>query len=254
MLAAAPIIHVVAETLREYAVGNLVVDPVMVSTSGHALLDEEAVDVLTGELFPLATLVTPNLAEAERLSGLELRGLERPAPGGRAHPGHGPGRGGDQGRAPRGGRRPGRRPPLHPGRRHRQVQRAAPRRACAPHGSGCTFSAAIAAYLARGETLPNAVRKAKRLVTAAIERGPGDGPGLPPRPPPARRARGRTPFTRCGSKRWRHLFRHRQHHGRHPVGRVERRPHLVEQFPAAARAMLTSGKGRPPSMAWPSEW
>lgn len=71
MLYDAPVIHAVAETLKKYRVKNLVIDPVMVSTSGSPLISDDAVDTLVSELFPLATLVTPNKAEAIRLTGTD---------------------------------------------------------------------------------------------------------------------------------------------------------------------------------------
>lgn len=183
MLASAPIIRAVAETFREYTVANLVVDPVMVSTSGHSLLDEEAVGVLTGELFPLAALVTPNLAEAERLSGLELRGLNDLTGAAERILAMGPGavliKGGH---LETGG---GQAVDLLFSREGGIDRFSAPRvPGVRAHGSGCTFSAAIAAYLARGEALPDAVRKAKRLVTAAIERALEMGGGAHPVHPP----------------------------------------------------------------------
>ena len=187
MLASAPIIRAVAETFREYGAGNLVVDPVMVSTSGHALLDEEAVGALTGELFPLAAVVTPNLAEAERLSGTELRGLGDLPRAARRILEMGPGavliKGGH---LETGG---GRAVDVLFSRAGGVDRFSAPRvPGVRAHGSGCAFSAAIAAFLARGEALPDAVRKAKRLVTAAIERALEMGGGAHPvHPPPGRR-------------------------------------------------------------------
>jgi hydroxymethylpyrimidine kinase/phosphomethylpyrimidine kinase len=184
MLANAPIIRMVARTLSEYGVDNLVVDPVMVSTSGHALLDEEAVEVLTSELFPLATLVTPNLHEAARLSGLDLHGLDDFARAAERILAMGPYavviKGGhfeaDGGQAV----------DLLFTREGGIDRFSAPRRAgVKPHGSGCVFSAAIAAHLARGDALPDAVRKAKRVVTAAIERSLEMGRGSHPVHPPS---------------------------------------------------------------------
>jgi hydroxymethylpyrimidine/phosphomethylpyrimidine kinase len=179
MLAGAPIIRTVAATLREYAVENLVVDPVMVSTSGHSLLDEEAVEVLVSELFPLAALVTPNLQEAEKLAGIELRGGNDLAEAARRILAMGPRavliKGGhlelDQDQAvdflftPGGG----------------MDRFSVPRRPdVRAHGSGCVFAAAIAACLARGDGLADAVRKAKRVVTGAIDRALEMGRGAHP--------------------------------------------------------------------------
>jgi len=76
MLSSATIVTAVASAMRDLALSPLVVDPVMVSTSGHRLLDEDAVEVLREEILPLAALVTPNIQEAERLSGIEIRDEE----------------------------------------------------------------------------------------------------------------------------------------------------------------------------------
>ena len=73
MLGDAGVMRAVAACLREYKPQNIVVDPVMVSTSGHVLMDEDAVKTFVGELLPLATLLTPNIPEAERLSGMTIR-------------------------------------------------------------------------------------------------------------------------------------------------------------------------------------
>ena len=73
MVASAPLIRVIADRLTHYQVQNLVVDPVMVSTSGSRLLEEEALEALREQLLPLATLITPNIPEAEVLSGLSIR-------------------------------------------------------------------------------------------------------------------------------------------------------------------------------------
>lgn len=82
MVASAPLIRVIADRLTHYQVQNLVVDPVMVSTSGSRLLEEEALEALREQLLPLATLITPNIPEAEVLSGLSIRdgrGMEEAA-------------------------------------------------------------------------------------------------------------------------------------------------------------------------------
>lgn len=76
MVSSAPLIEVIADKLTEYRVENLVVDPVMVSTSGSRLISEEAIETLKRRLLPLATLATPNLAEAEVLSGRSIHTAE----------------------------------------------------------------------------------------------------------------------------------------------------------------------------------
>ena len=74
MLHSAEVVETVAEKIEEYSIRNLVVDPVMVSTSGHRLIEESAVEVLKKRLFPLARVITPNLPEAEILIGRAIPG------------------------------------------------------------------------------------------------------------------------------------------------------------------------------------
>ena len=176
MLSSAPIIEAVADRVRQHRVGNLVVDPVMVAKSGDRLLREDAVDALRALLLPLATVVTPNIPEAEVLTGSPIAGVEdarRAARvlveemGARAavvKGGHGRGPAVDV---------------FYDGRETRLLR--APRiETTNTHGTGCTFASAIAAGLARGLPPLAAVRLAKRYVTAAMRRafplGGGHGP------------------------------------------------------------------------------
>ena len=76
MVSSSGIIHVISEKFQEYAVKNIVVDPVMVSTSGSKLLSDDAIKALTGELLPLADVITPNIPEAEVLSGYSISNNE----------------------------------------------------------------------------------------------------------------------------------------------------------------------------------
>ncbi|WP_026834486.1 bifunctional hydroxymethylpyrimidine kinase/phosphomethylpyrimidine kinase [Eubacterium xylanophilum] len=73
MVSEASLIRVIADKLRKYGAKNVVVDPVMVATSGSSLINNEAVRVLSDELFPLATVITPNIPEAEALSGMSIK-------------------------------------------------------------------------------------------------------------------------------------------------------------------------------------
>lgn len=73
MLSSTEIIEVIGKKLREYGAKNIVIDPVMVATSGAKLIADEAIEALKKELFPLATVITPNIFEAEILSGLEIK-------------------------------------------------------------------------------------------------------------------------------------------------------------------------------------
>jgi hydroxymethylpyrimidine/phosphomethylpyrimidine kinase len=170
MLFSATAIETVADFLSEHPV-PLVVDPVMVASSGARLLRRDAVQTYVDRLFPLATVVTPNLPEAEVLAGgpgsrLELaeRIHELGAPAVVVTGGHG-------------------QPAvdhLFDGRDH--VELPVPRHAvAATHGAGCTHSATLAAGLARGLTLRAAAEEAARAASSAVEHGlvelgAGEGP------------------------------------------------------------------------------
>jgi hydroxymethylpyrimidine/phosphomethylpyrimidine kinase len=170
MLFSRTIIETVAGFLERHRV-PLVVDPVMVASSGARLLREDAVDVLVERLFPLATVVTPNLMEARALAGGEgsRRGLAeaihaRGAPAVIVTGGHG-----DE-------------PVDHLFDGADHVEIPVPRHAvAATHGAGCTHSAALAGLLAHGWPLAAAAREAAVLAARAVEHGHpelgrGDGP------------------------------------------------------------------------------
>ncbi len=165
MLFNAAIIEAVAATLARHRLRSLVVDPVMVATSGAMLLQKKAVAVLCRELLPQAAVMTPNLAEAEVLTGhrIDSRPALREAAWSLA----------DRFEVPvlvKGGHLPvaGRVwDVLYDGRELYEFSAAHVPRAN-PHGAGCTFSAAIAAGLARGDTLQRAVQRAKRFIARAI--------------------------------------------------------------------------------------
>jgi hydroxymethylpyrimidine/phosphomethylpyrimidine kinase len=186
MLASAPIVRAVAARLAVHlpAAGlpPVVLDPVMVAKGGDPLLADDAVEALVGELLPLATLVTPNLPEAVRLTGLAAGDeLERRAVA-RALAAHGPAvlvKGGHSATA---ADAPADDPVLDlllaAGRFHRFVH---PRLATtSDHGTGCTLSSAIAARLGAGEALPAAVEGAidylQGALRAAYPLGRGRGP------------------------------------------------------------------------------
>jgi hydroxymethylpyrimidine/phosphomethylpyrimidine kinase len=177
MLANAAIVKVVAETLEKYARKiPLVVDPVMVATSGAPLLKREAVATLKKRLLPLATLVTPNIPEARRLAG--LRGTDRAS----LH------------RAAVRLREMGAAAALIKGGHGNKAMLddlflwqggedilAFPRlKTRHTHGTGCTLASAIAASLALGWALPLAVARAREYVQAAIADAPGFGHGHGP--------------------------------------------------------------------------
>ncbi len=168
MLHAPDIVRTVAWALKHYGVKQVVLDPVMVATSGDALITPTTVQVLVDELFPLATVITPNLDEASLLlsrtieSAHELEAAARDlfamgAPAVLLKGGHLPGSEVADllvtGAGP--------------------VQRlASPRiESRNTHGTGCTLSSAIAAHLALGEPLDQAVAKARSYILQAIEQG-----------------------------------------------------------------------------------
>ena len=174
MLGSAAIVAVVAGKLRQYGLKHLVVDPVMQAASGDRLLQEEAVGRLREELLPLAAVVTPNLAEAEALVGFPVRdpaAMERAA--------RELVRLGAQAAVVTGGHLEGEAVDVFfDGERSERL--TSPRVPTADtHGTGCTFSAALTAELAKGTSLGEAVRRAKEFVTAALLGGYrlGAGPG-----------------------------------------------------------------------------
>jgi hydroxymethylpyrimidine/phosphomethylpyrimidine kinase len=175
MLANAAIIEVVAHKIQEHRLRNLVVDPVMVATSGDLLIKRNAVAALRSRLIPLATVVTPNVAEAEQLTGMVLRKPEDFVEAAQRMLAMGA-----KTVIIKGGHRAGPAVDLyHDGRKFRLLH-AARIRTRNTHGTGCTFSAAIAAYLAREEKISAAVVLAKKYITRAIASafpvGAGHGP------------------------------------------------------------------------------
>jgi len=172
MLPTAEMIEAVADRMRAHGIARLVVDPVMVATSGGRLMETDALDALTRRLLPLAMLVTPNLAETAALTGItgtEDSDLEEAA---RVIHGMGPGA-----VLIKGGHAAGESTDLlFDGGRFVRL-RAARVAVGAVHGAGCALSAATAAGLALGLDLEAAVRRAKAFVTKAIASSLGLGGG-----------------------------------------------------------------------------
>jgi hydroxymethylpyrimidine/phosphomethylpyrimidine kinase len=175
MLSNSVIIETVAGKIREHALKNFVMDPVMVAKSGDLLLRADAIDSLRSRLMTLSAIVTPNLPEAEELTGMKLRrakDLEMAAQ-----------KIVDMGAKSvviKGGHRRGPAIDLFfDGKKFRELR--SPRiRTRHTHGTGCTFSAAIVAYLAKGEDIENAVVLAKKFITQAIRQGFAVGSGHSP--------------------------------------------------------------------------
>lgn len=176
MVSSAAIIRAIAEGLRAHEVGRVVVDPVMVSTSGSRLLADDALDALKRELLPLASVVTPNIPEAEILADGRIEGEADMADAARAiaaacgsavlvKGGHGTAGANDLLVTPDGSEL------------WLRGERIDTKNT---HGTGCTLSSAIACGLAQGLPVEEAVRRAKRYVTGAIAHdvhlGRGNGP------------------------------------------------------------------------------
>ena len=178
MLSTAAIVRVVATALREHELFPYVLDPVFVSSSGTPLLDEEGVQWLTRELLPLASIVTPNLAEAEALTGERVSDPDTMGRAARALVD----RYGARAALVTGGHLGGDDvvDVYFDGTTAPQRIRGQRIRTRHTHGTGCTLSAAITAHLALGVPLPTAVRRAIAYVRRGLRRAPGLGAGQGP--------------------------------------------------------------------------
>lgn len=175
MVSSSPLIEVIAKKLKKYQSDNLVIDPVMVSTSGSKLLQDEAIESLKKHLLPLATLVTPNIPEAEILSGMEIKTAQDMEQA-----------------AEKIGRSYGCAVLLKGGHSindandflfsENEARWFYGQRIDNPntHGTGCTLSSAIASGLAQGKTLSQAIQAAKEYISgslsAMLDIGHGRGP------------------------------------------------------------------------------
>ncbi len=175
MLATGEIIRTVAAVVREYGLTNVVVDPVMIAASGDALMQHEAAPVMREHLFPLATVVTPNLDEATFLCERKIRTIAEMQEAARAIHAMGP-----RYVLIKGGHLPGDRVVdlLFDGRDF--VRRESPRIPGEFHGTGCTLSSAIASGLAKGLDVPEAVATAQAYIALAIQAAPALGKGRRP--------------------------------------------------------------------------
>ena len=175
MVSSAELITVIADKLRQYGARHIVVDPVMVATSGAKLLRDDAIEVLKERLLPLAEVLTPNIPEAEILYGQTIESAEDMEAAARSigerygcavlcKGGHQLHDANDLLWTPAGSR----------WFRGRRIQNPN------THGTGCTLSSAIAANLAKGFTLEESVEKAKEYISGALgamlDLGHGAGP------------------------------------------------------------------------------
>ena len=175
MLSSSSIIQNVADRIEAWGIPYLVVDPVMVSKSGVNLLNPNAVAALVSDLLPLASIATPNIPEAEVLAGMTISTDDDMRAAARRIQALGPGI-----VVVKGGHRDG--PPIdlvYDGSTFLPLEgtRIETRNT---HGTGCTFSAAIAALLTRGLSPVEAIRYAKRYVELAIHHGVEVGKGYSP--------------------------------------------------------------------------
>ena len=173
MLSTAPIIRVVADRVRAHGVRRLVVDPVMIAKSGDPLLEPDARTALIEAILPQALVVTPNLHEAGVLAGIPVGTLEEMEAAARRIHALGP-----AWVLVKGGHLEGDAVDLLFDGRSLTPVRAERVPTPHTHGTGCTYSAAIAAGLARGASVLAAVAEAKRYVTAAIRAGGPLGRGV----------------------------------------------------------------------------
>ena len=177
MLSSPAIAHLVAAKAREHRFERLVVDPVMIAASGARLLEEDAVAMIREQLIPLATVVTPNIPEAEVLTGIKITGRDGMEEAARRIHAMGP-----RYVVVKGGHLEGDEKSddlLFDGVRFQVF--SAPRIATTSnHGTGCTFASAVASGLAHGRDIVRSVDDAKAYVTAAIASafpvGRGHGP------------------------------------------------------------------------------
>lgn len=179
MLLTAGVVQVVVKKIKEYNIGKVVIDPVMIAKGGRSLMQDKARESLVKKLLPLAFVVTPNIPEAQNLARMKIKSIDEMkkaaalihnlgAKNVLIKGGHLPG-----------GKKSGAVDILYDGDKYYEFS--------APwidsydtHGTGCTYASALAAEIARGENVIAAVEKAKKLVTNAIKNslkiGAGHGP------------------------------------------------------------------------------
>jgi hydroxymethylpyrimidine/phosphomethylpyrimidine kinase len=176
MLANAAVTEAVAAAIAELDLPHVVVDPVMIAKGGDRLLEEEAIEAIRTELLPRAHVVTPNISEAEVLSGLRITDIEGMRRAGRAILGLGP-----RLVIVKGGHLEGPESVDVVTGIHEEFEVRGPRiPGRNTHGTGCTLSSAIAANLARGLTDRAAITRARQYLEGAIRHAPGLGRGHGP--------------------------------------------------------------------------
>lgn len=176
MVSSSQLIEIIADKLREYKAVNIVVDPVMVATSGAKLICDDAMETLKKKLLTLATVITPNIPEGEALSGMKITSKEDMVTAAEKisntygcsvllKGGHSLNDANDL------LVEPGKEPVWFKGRRIANTN---------THGTGCTLSSAIASNLAKGKSLEEAVKGAKNYISGALAAGLDLGKGSGP--------------------------------------------------------------------------
>ncbi|HSG31301.1 MAG TPA: bifunctional hydroxymethylpyrimidine kinase/phosphomethylpyrimidine kinase [Thermodesulfobacteriota bacterium] len=177
MLSTAPIIKSISDQIKRYKIPNLVVDPVMISKSGARLLEKEAETSLKNDIIPIAFIVTPNIPEAEVIAGMEIGTIEQMKEAAEKIIAMGP-----KNVLIKGGHLKDNKDAVDIFYDGEDFYEIATKwiKTKNTHGTGCTYSAAICANLAKGLDVLEAVSKAKDYVTSAIEKsfniGSGHGP------------------------------------------------------------------------------
>ncbi len=175
MLGCSAAAEAVADLMEEYKPNLLIIDPVMASTSGSVLADGDVIDILTHRLIPLARMITPNIYEAEILSGIKINNIKDMGKAaqimGEMRPGYVLVKGGHSRSNPDDLLYNGRTMTIFEGERINSKS---------THGTGCTLSAAICANMARGMDAVMAVGEAKKYVEVGINHGPKIGGGHGP--------------------------------------------------------------------------
>lgn len=174
------IVDVVCSKIKKYDIKSLVVDPVMLSKNNEDLLLADAVHVLTSQLFPLSFIVTPNIPEAESITGLTIRSVSDAEDAARDIYQLGTSnvliKGGHAGKSWSAKNKNTVIDILYDGKTFEYIEgEYIPTHNT--HGTGCTYASAIAAFLAKGNGLMESVVQAKRFVTTAIQKSFGTGKG-----------------------------------------------------------------------------
>lgn len=180
MLLSRGIVDVVCSKIKKYDIKSLVVDPVMLSKNNEDLLLADAVHVLTSQLFPLSFIVTPNIPEAESITGLTIRSVSDAEDAARDIYQLGTSnvliKGGHAGKSWSAKNKNTVIDILYDGKTFEYIEgEYIPTHNT--HGTGCTYASAIAAFLAKGNGLMESVVQAKRFVTTAIQKSFGTGKG-----------------------------------------------------------------------------